>query len=226
MIASMPLDGEYGSWSGPLPPSSEWRIHLDIFKARPDAGALIHTHSLFATTLSMLRKPIPAAHYMIAAFGGPTIRCTDYAPFGTQDLSDLAVAGLEERTGVLLGSHGMVVMGATLDEAMWRAVELETLAKMYYPRLQHRHAGHPRRRRNRPRRREVQNLWLQAAGGAEGDEAGEEAPHQLKEQDPCGLAVNPLICAGRLALVRCAPIVSELLRCRDMTRCATPRLVR
>jgi L-fuculose-phosphate aldolase len=132
MIASMPLDGEYGAWTGPLPPSSEWRIHLDILKGRPDVGALIHTHSLYATTLSMLRKPIPAAHYMIAAFGGPTIRCTDYAPFGTKELSDLALAGLEGRTGVLLGSHGMIVAGTTLDEAMWRAVELETLAKMYY----------------------------------------------------------------------------------------------
>lgn len=132
MIAAMPLECEYGSWSGPLPPSSEWRIHLDILRARPDIGALIHTHSLYATTLSMLRKPIPAAHYMIAAFGGPTIRCTDYASFGTKELSDLALAGLLDRTGVLLGSHGMVVAGKTLDEAMWRAVELETLAKMYY----------------------------------------------------------------------------------------------
>jgi L-fuculose-phosphate aldolase len=132
MIASMPLDATDGRWDGPLPPSSEWRLHLDILRARPDIGALIHTHSLYATTLSMLRKPIPAAHYMIATFGGPTIRCTDYASFGTQELSDLAVAGLEGRTGVLLGSHGMVVAGKTLDEAMWRAVELETLAKMYY----------------------------------------------------------------------------------------------
>jgi len=132
MIASMPVEKDYGAWSGPLPPSSEWRIHLDILKARPEAGALIHTHSLYATTLSMLRKPIPAAHYMIAAFGGPTIRCTDYAPFGTPELSELALAGLADRTGVLLGSHGMVVIGKTLDEAMWRAVELETLAKMYY----------------------------------------------------------------------------------------------
>jgi L-fuculose-phosphate aldolase len=80
----------------------------------------------------MLHKPIPAAHYMIAALGGPTIRCTDYAPFGTPELSDLALAGLNDRTGVLLGSHGMIVVGKTLDEAMWRAVELETLAKMYY----------------------------------------------------------------------------------------------
>jgi len=132
MIARMPLDRDYGTWTGPLPPSSEWRIHLDILRARPEAGALIHTHSLYATTLSMLRKPIPAAHYMIAAFGGPSIRCTDYAPFGTQELSDLALAGLENRTGVLLGSHGMVVLGSSLDEAMWRAVELETIAKMFY----------------------------------------------------------------------------------------------
>jgi len=132
MIASMPLEAADGAWSGPLPPSSEWRLHLDILRARPDIGALIHTHSLYATTLAMLRKPIPAAHYMIAAFGGPDIRCTDYASFGTQELSDLAVAGLKDRTGVLLGSHGMVVAGKTLDEAMWRAVELETLAKMYY----------------------------------------------------------------------------------------------
>jgi L-fuculose-phosphate aldolase len=132
MIARMPLNGNDGDWFGPLPPSSEWRIHLDIFRARPDVDALIHTHSLYATTLSLLRKPIPAAHYMIAAFGGPTIRCTDYASFGTQELSDLAVAGLEDRTGLLLGSHGMVVAGRSLDEAMWRAVELETLAKMYY----------------------------------------------------------------------------------------------
>jgi len=132
MIASMPLSAGNGAWKGPLPPSSEWRLHLDILRARPDIGALIHTHSLYATTLAMLRKPIPAAHYMIAAFGGPDIRCTDYASFGTQELSDLAVAGLEDRTGVLLGSHGMVVAGKTLDEAMWRAVELETIAKMYY----------------------------------------------------------------------------------------------
>jgi L-fuculose-phosphate aldolase len=132
MIARMPLDRDYGAWMGPLPPSSEWRIHLDILRARPEVGALIHTHSLYATTLSMLRKPIPAAHYMIAAFGGPSIRCTDYAPFGTPELSELALAGLEDRTGVLLGSHGMVVLGATLDEAMWRAGELETIAKMFY----------------------------------------------------------------------------------------------
>jgi L-fuculose-phosphate aldolase len=132
MIALVPLAGEDGVWSGPLRPSSEWRFHRDILRARPDVGAIIHTHAPYATALAMLRKPIPAAHYMIAAFGGPTIRCTDYAPFGTQELSDLAVTGLKDRHGVLLGSHGMITTGADLEQALWRAVELEALAKMYH----------------------------------------------------------------------------------------------
>ena len=101
-------------------------------RARPDVGAIVHCHPTYATALSMLHKPIPAAHYMIALFGGPTIRCTAYAPYGTKELADVAVAGLEGRNGVLLGNHGVIATGATLAEAMWRASELETLAKMYY----------------------------------------------------------------------------------------------
>ena len=80
----------------------------------------------------MLRQPIPAAHYMIAAFGGPDVRCTAYAPYGTQELSDLAVDGLRGRDAVLLGSHGMIVLGRDLTDALWRAVELETLARQVY----------------------------------------------------------------------------------------------
>lgn len=135
MLALMPLDGEYGAWRGRMKPSSEWRFHLDIMRARPDVGAIVHTHAMYATVLSILRKPIPAAHYMIAAFGGPTIRCTGYAPFGTKELSDLAVEGLQDRQGVLLGNHGMIACGTDLGQAMWRAVELETLARMYYSAL-------------------------------------------------------------------------------------------
>lgn len=132
MIASMPLAGDYGAFSGRFKPSSEWRFHLDIMRARPDVGAIVHTHAMYATILSILRKPIPAVHYMIAAFGGPTIACTDYAPFGTTELSALAVAGLADRNGVLLGNHGMIATGLNLGQAMWRAVELETLARMYF----------------------------------------------------------------------------------------------
>jgi L-fuculose-phosphate aldolase len=68
VIAAMPIDGEYGSWEGPLKPSTEWRFHLDIMKARPEVGGIVHTHSTYATALAIARKEIPACHYMMAAF--------------------------------------------------------------------------------------------------------------------------------------------------------------
>jgi L-fuculose-phosphate aldolase len=131
-IAWMELSDRLGAFVGPCPPSSEWRFHLDILRARPDVNAVVHTHSPYATTLSTLRREIPAVHYMIAAFGGPRVNCVDYAPFGTAELSDLVVAGLGQGHGVLLGNHGAIVTGADLAKAMWRAVELEALAKIYY----------------------------------------------------------------------------------------------
>jgi L-fuculose-phosphate aldolase len=131
-IAAMPLDGDYGSWSGPLNPSTEWRFHLDITKSRPDVGAIVHTHSTYATVLAIARKEIPACHYMIAAFGGATIRCAGYARYGTKELSDLALKALEGRNGCLLANHGMLALGASLEKAMWHAMELETLARQYY----------------------------------------------------------------------------------------------
>jgi L-fuculose-phosphate aldolase len=132
MIAAMPLLGDYGSWTGPLKPSTEWRFHLDIMKARPDVGGIVHTHSTYATVLAIARKSIPACHYMMAAFGGMDIRCAGYARYGTKALSDLAIKALEGRTGCLLANHGMIATGSSLDKAMWLAVELETIAKQYY----------------------------------------------------------------------------------------------
>jgi L-fuculose-phosphate aldolase len=132
MIAAMPVDGDYGSFEGPRNPSSEWRFHLDIMCARPDIGAIVHTHSTYATIIAITRREIPACHYMIAAFGGPNIRCAPYARYGTPELSAHAVEALTDRLGCLLGSHGMIALGADLDKAMWHAVELETLAKQYY----------------------------------------------------------------------------------------------
>ena len=130
MIATMPLGGA-GEWSGIVKPSSEWRLHRDILCRRHDVGAVVHTHSPYATILATQHREIPAVHYMIAAFGGPVIRCTPYVAFGTQELSDLIVEYLGDCHGVLLGNHGMVATGASLAQAMWRAVELEALAKMY-----------------------------------------------------------------------------------------------
>jgi L-fuculose-phosphate aldolase len=131
-IAVMPLTSEDGGWSGPRKPSTEWRFHRDILRSRSDAGAVVHCHSTFATVLSIAQRTIPACHYMIAAFGGPTIRCADYATFGTAALSDHALAALADRSGCLLANHGQIAIGPTLDRAMWLAVELETIARQYY----------------------------------------------------------------------------------------------
>jgi L-fuculose-phosphate aldolase len=131
-VAAMPIKGDYGTWTGRLRPSTEWRFHLDILRARPDAGAVVHSHPNFCTTLAIARKPIPAVHYMMAAFGGMDVRCAPYATFGTKELSEHAIEALRDRNACLLANHGMIVVGASLAKAMWLAVELETLAKQYW----------------------------------------------------------------------------------------------
>lgn len=131
-VAAMPLSDANGAFEGPLPPSSEWRFHLDIYRSRPDVRAVVHMHSTYATTLATLRREIPAVHYMIAAFGGPTVPCVGYASYGTPQLSRLVIEGLRGRDGALLANHGAIVVGADMRRALWRAVELEALAKVYY----------------------------------------------------------------------------------------------
>ena len=118
-------------WTGPCKPSSEWRFHRDILRARPEINAIVHTHASFATSLAIAHRPIKACHYMIACFGGHDVRCAPYATFGTQALSDHALQALDGRTACLLANHGMIALGETLDRALWRAVELEALAKHY-----------------------------------------------------------------------------------------------
>ena len=132
MIASIPLDDASGIWEGPLKPSTEWRFHHRLLQGRSDAGAVVHAHPTYCTTLAMARKPIPAAHYMVAAFGGNDVRCAGYATFGTEALSDLAMEAMQDRTACLLANHGMIAIGENLEKAMWRTVELETIAKQYY----------------------------------------------------------------------------------------------
>ncbi len=134
-ICSMPLQGEYGAWDGPFKPSTEWRFHLDITKERSDVGAIIHTHSTYAATLAMARKSIPAAHYMVAIFGGNSVRCSGYATYGTKRLSELALEALEGRCACLLANHGLLVAGSSLAKSAWLAVELETLCRQYYQTL-------------------------------------------------------------------------------------------
>lgn len=117
-------------------PSSEWRFHRDIFVNRPEINAIIHTHSMFATTLACLHKDIPPFHYMIAVTGGDTIRCAPYALFGTQALSDNAIVALQNSKACLLANHGMIALGRDLDDALAVTVEVENLCEQYWRALQ------------------------------------------------------------------------------------------
>ena len=132
MIASVDLAGAMtGEWEGPVKPSTEWRFHWLLLKERPDLTAIIHAHPPYCTALAILREPIPACHYMIAAFGGTDVRCAGYHTFGTAELAELAVEAMRDRTACLLANHGMIVGGTGIDQAMWRAVELEAIARQY-----------------------------------------------------------------------------------------------
>ena len=127
----IPLVDLDGRWFGRRLPSSEWRFHRDIFKCRDDVGAIVHTHSMNATALACTGRGIPAFHYMVAVAGGADIRCAPYYTFGTQSLSDAAVAALEGRKACLLANHGVIAVGADLPAALALAGEVENLAAQY-----------------------------------------------------------------------------------------------
>jgi L-fuculose-phosphate aldolase len=132
-IVFMRMDGSH---EGRRRPSSEWRFHRDILAARPEVGAVLHAHAMFCTTLACLHRGIPSFHYMVAVAGGVDIRCAPYATFGTEELSRHAVTGLEGRKACLLANHGLIAVGTGLADALKRAVEVETLAAMYWRALQ------------------------------------------------------------------------------------------
>lgn len=117
-------------------PTSEWPLHAAVYRAQPDVQAIVHAHSTFCTTLATLRREIPAFHYMVAVAGGDSIRCAKYAPFGSPELAAYATAGLEGRRACLLANHGMVAVGASPDEALDLAAEVEHLAELYWRALQ------------------------------------------------------------------------------------------
>ena len=114
MIARMPLVGEYGAWKGPRKPTGEWRIHLDVVRARPDIGGIVRFQSPYATALAMSGKPIPAAHSMIALFGAPIVRCEKDAPAGTKELASLTLEALDQSHAVLLSNYCALTTGPTL----------------------------------------------------------------------------------------------------------------
>jgi L-fuculose-phosphate aldolase len=117
---------------GQRTPSTEWQLHRDILGARQDIEAIVHTHSLYSTTISMLRRPIPAVHYMIVLAGSDEIPCAEYATFGSSELALHAVTALRGGDACLLANHGMVALGRSLQAALKLAAEVETLAAQYW----------------------------------------------------------------------------------------------
>jgi L-fuculose-phosphate aldolase len=132
-IVFMGMDGSFANHQRP---SSEWRFHLDILRARTEVEAVVHAHPTYCTILAIMGLEIPAVHYMIAAAGGDTIRCAPYATYGTPELSEHAVKALDGRMACLLDHHGMIAVGPSLSKALWLAVEVETLARQYHGCLQ------------------------------------------------------------------------------------------
>lgn len=121
-------------------PSSEWRLHHDIYHHHADAQAVLHCHAPWCTTLACLNTGIPSFHYMVGIAGGSDIRCAPYATFGTQALSDHVVEALLQRRACLMANHGMICFADTLQGAFDLAEEVEALARIYCQTLQ---AGPP-----------------------------------------------------------------------------------
>ena len=132
-MVKMQFDGSFET--GKIP-SSEWRFHRDILASQSEVNAVVHAHSMFATTLACLHKDIPPFHYMIAVVGGNTIRCAPYALFGSQALSDNALSALQDRKACLLANHGMIALGRDLDDALAVTLEVESLCEQYWRILQ------------------------------------------------------------------------------------------
>lgn len=129
-LVRMPLDGSAPP-EGQLKPSTEWPFHLAILQAKSAVNAVVHAHPVYCSALAMNRQSIPACHYMVAAFGGSDVPVADYALFGSRKLSEYIIRSLQDRSACLMANHGAVTTGESIPRALWRMVELETLAKGY-----------------------------------------------------------------------------------------------
>jgi L-fuculose-phosphate aldolase len=131
MMVKIDLQGNIINQGHNLEPSSEWRFHQAILREKKEINAVVHTHSPFASTLSVLNLEIPSFHYMIAVAGGDSVRCASYAMFGTQNLSDNILKSLHNRKACLIANHGLVSIGRDLEEAYMIAEEIEHLSHLY-----------------------------------------------------------------------------------------------
>lgn len=112
-------------------PSSETPMHLATYRNRSDVGAIVHTHSPYATTFAALGRPIEPAHYLIA-FAGKKVETAEYATNGTPELGEKAVDALADRNAVLLRNHGVLAVGSTIDDAHNVASRVEYCARIQY----------------------------------------------------------------------------------------------
>jgi L-fuculose-phosphate aldolase len=129
-LVFMSDEGQVGP--GQRRPSSEWRIHLDVYRKRPDVHAVVHAHPMFCTTFAILRQPLRAVHYMIGVTGSAEVPCAPYATYGTADLSSEVLGTLKGRNACLLANHGLVVVGKCLDVALKMAFEVEQVAELQW----------------------------------------------------------------------------------------------
>jgi len=138
LISVIHMDGEPAEPG--LPPSSEVPMHLAVYDAAPGAVAVVHTHAPYASALSTVVDELPALHYLIAELGGP-VRVAPYATYGSEELAGNVARALEGRTAALLGSHGTIAYGDTIEQAYSRTILLEWLSALY---LRSRVLGEPR----------------------------------------------------------------------------------
>ena len=125
----MPLEGDPQAG---LSPSSEWRFHQRLLATRPDMHCVVHAHPPYCSVLAVQRRAIPPCHYMIAAFGGDQVPLARYALYGSMTLADAVDTAMQGYHACLMANHGATVLGETLDRALWRLEELETLARTFY----------------------------------------------------------------------------------------------
>jgi len=125
---------------GPGRPSSELAFHLALYEARPEIGAVVHTHSPYAATLACLGWELLPAHYLVG-FSGGKVPLAPYQEVGCRELAEVVVETMQGYNAVLLANHGLVVVGANLGLAFGAAEALELAARVYY---QARVAGKPR----------------------------------------------------------------------------------
>ena len=131
MMVRMNLSDNLSQPKSNYQPSSEWQFHQAILEKYPEINAVVHTHSVFASSLSIIGQEIPAFHYMIAVAGGNSVRCAPYAMFGTKELSDNILEAIKDRKACLLSNHGLVAIGKDLNEAFNIAEEVEHLSRLF-----------------------------------------------------------------------------------------------